>query len=48
MRGKLVTVDKVHLVYDGDGKLLDQGTRKVLKGLFQDVTNETGVQVRIE
>ena len=48
MRGKPVKVDKVHLVYDGDGNLLDVKTRKVLEELFRRLTKETGVEVRIE
>jgi hypothetical protein len=48
MRGKPVKVDKVHLVYDGDGNLVEQETRKALEVLFRRLTKETGVQVRIE
>ena len=48
MRGKPVKVDQVHLVYDGDGNLIDLKVRQVLEKLFQDITKETGVEVRIE
>ncbi|HLL53075.1 MAG TPA: hypothetical protein VK447_05980, partial [Myxococcaceae bacterium] len=48
MRGKPVKVDRVHLVYDRDFRLVNPGAENVLRELMKDAVTRTGVEVRFE